>query len=314
MNTAASSCQIELNDLARLWDVAPISFPNQCIDGLSALCTRYRQLEPMERDAHVLNVIKRLTDRKLARATPENLQVFEAGWMENYHACLERGVSLETLRPKYVKSYQILRYADNYISPEDPFLLDGLIGLATTYSFLTYLEPTKHVYEFGCGSGRYIFELSELFPDKLLTGLDWTRASQRILGLIAESGRKVQGLSFDMLKPSSDIRLDAGAAVLTVGAMEQLGSSFQPFLEYLLANRPSIVVHHEPIAEFYDNESLYDYLALWYHRERDYLSGYWTALKSLEAEGRIEILAAHRLHFGDPFNDPESLVVWRPLP
>ena len=304
---------INLDDFCKIWGVTASDIPSGCAERIRMAHTSYRLLTTQERDEHILHVLKRLQEQKLARTTRENLQAFEAGWNENYELCLRQGVSLEALKPKYVKPYMLIRYNGHFIAPENPFLLDDLMSIATTYSFTTYFAAAVHIYEFGCGTGRYLFELSDLFPDKELFGLDWTESSQKILQLIADTGRNVRGIKFDMLSPSSHVSLKPRSAVVTIGAMEQLGDRFQPFLSYLLANKPDIVIHHEPIEEFYDEGNLFDYLALLYHRQRGYLSGYWTALQQLSKEGKIEILDARRLHFGDPYHESVSFIAWRPM-
>ena len=303
---------INLDDFCKIWGVTASDIPSGCAERIRMAHTSYCLLTTQERDEHILHILKRLQEQKLARTTRENLQSFEAGWNENYELCLRQGVSLEALKPKYIKPYALLRYNGHFIAPENPFLLDDLISIATMYSFTTYLADAEHIYEFGCGTGRYLFELSELFSDKELFGLDWTESSQKILQLIADTGRNVQGLKFDMLSPSSHVSLKPRSAVVTIGAMEQLEDRFQPFLSYLLANKPEIVIHHEPIEEFYDEQNLFDYLALLYHRGRGYSSGYWTALQQLSEEGRIEILDARRLHFG-AYHESVSFIAWRPI-
>ena len=107
--------------------------------------------------------------------------------------------------------------------------------------------------------------------------------------------------------------LGSDSGVLTFGALEQVGKDFRPFLEFLLRRKPAICVHVECIAEFYDPARLLDYLALAYHHSRNYLEGFWTALKELEEKGMLEILAAHHQRFGNIYDDSHSYVVWRPL-
>lgn len=304
---------IRIEDLCKMWGCAVSAFPAECAAKLNVVHTGYRVLTAQERDEHVLHILKRLNEQEVARTTAENLQAFEAGWDENYKLCLSQGVSKDSLKPKYVKSFPRIRYNGRFIAPENPFLVDDLLTIATTYSFVKYLADVRYIYEFGCGTGRYLFELSELFPHKQLFGLDWTESSQKILNLIAGTGRNVQGIRFDMLNPSSHVSLKPRSAVFTIGATEQLGDRFHPFLSYLLANKPDIVIHHEPIEEFYNEQNLFDYLALLYHRQRGYLSGYWTALQQLAREGKLETLDARRLHFGDPYHEPVSFIAWRPV-
>jgi SAM-dependent methyltransferase len=169
------------------------------------------------------------------------------------------------------------------------------------------------IYEFGTGTGRYLYHLAHMFPRTRLVGLDWTNASVAILRLIAEAvDRPIGALQFDMLRPNPDVRLESDSAVVTVGSMEQLGDGFGPFLDYLLAGTPRVVVHFEPIVEFYRDDCLFDYLAILYHDQRRYLRGYYPALQGLAANGQIEILEARRFYYGDLYNEGSSLVVWRP--
>ena len=280
---------------------------------IAATSSVHRLLQKTEKDAHVLHILHRLAERGITRSAAENIQAFEAGWDENMRLCQEHGVSAETLRPKYVKPHGCIRYRGAYVAPENPYLANDLLGIVVSHYAERYFADTPDIYEFGCGTGRFLFELSELFPAKRLIGLDWTFSSQKILGLIAQTGRQVSGLRFDMLEPSPAIRLTLGAGVVTIGAMEQLGDRFQPFLDYLLGNRPAIVVHLEPIDDFYGEDSICDYMAGLYHRQRKYLSGYLPALQALEKQGRIEILESRRLFIGDPYHESSSCLVWKPL-
>lgn len=280
---------------------------------LGVLNGGYRETTPQEREQAVLAVLKRLHIDRLARNVEENHRAFEQGWTENLELCRTEGVSEATLRPKYVRAFTTIRYGGRYIVPDNPYLTDELWTLAMTWAFLKYLAPVNRIYEFGTGTGRYLYLLSQIFPDKELIGLDWTAASVAILELIAKAtAHPIRGLRFDMLEPGSDVRVEPDSGVFTVGSMEQLGDRFEPFFRYLLEEKPRIVVHFEPIIEFYREDSLFDYLAILYHRQRNYLHGFYPALRDLSAEGRIEVLEARRMYYGDLYNEGSSLVVWRP--
>ena len=95
--------------------------------------------------------------------------------------------------------------------------------------------------------------------------------------------------------------------------MEQLGSRYQPFLEYLLENRPQICVHLEPIVELYREGNPLDQAAIRYHERRGYLAGFLTTLKTLEASGKISLLKVQRLFFGGFYHEGYSVVVWKPV-
>lgn len=299
-------------DWSGLLGLDRMQLSERTVQRIKAASSEHRLLQPAERDEHVFTILKRLAERGVLRNTQENIQAFETGWDENMRLCQERGVSAETLKPKYVKPHACIRYRGAYVAPKNPYLANDLLSIAVGHYFQKYFADIAEVYEFGCGTGRFLFDLSELFPSKRLVGLDWTFSSQKILHLIAQTGRQISGLRFDMLEPSPAVHLAAGAGVVTIGAMEQLGNRFGPFLDYILSNNPAIVVHLEPINDFYSEDSIFDYMANLYHRQRNYLSGYLAELRGLEKAGRIEILEARRLFFGDPYHESSSCLVWKP--
>jgi len=99
--------------------------------------------------------------------------------------------------------------------------------------------------------------------------------------------------------------------VVTVHAMEQLGDRHGALLDWLAAARPAVVLHYEPVLEFYDRTNVVDYLALWYSERRRYLTGYWTAIAARRDAGRIDVLDARRPGLGGVYHEA-SVIAWRP--
>jgi hypothetical protein len=288
--------------------------PAFCVERIKKAKLAYNLLERSARDAHILKILTRLeNDPGIKRSTDQNIEAFEQGWRENYNLCKAQGVTRAHLKPKYVRPYDCIKFLSDFIAPENPFILDELLWIAVNYSFHRYLGDYSHVYEFGCGTGQYLFDLAQMYPDKQLVGTDWTKASGDILGLMADSGMKIKGVRFDMLKPDHSFKLEPGAAVVTIGALEQIGPNFKAFLAYILQQKPGLVIHHEPIEDFYNPDCLVDYLGIYWHKRRGYLQGYVPALRELEQQGVIEIIDAHRIAFGDPFHESASRIVWRPV-
>ncbi|HVY68705.1 MAG TPA: class I SAM-dependent methyltransferase [Verrucomicrobiae bacterium] len=308
-----NSLAITDQELTRLVGQDLATLPPGCQGQINRLNREYRLLSPEELERHQLLVLKRIHETKLFRNAEENRQAFEAGWRENLQLCAANGVSIEALKPKYVRPYEVLRFQGRYICPDNPFLLDQLQSLTANLSFQKYFSDLDTIYEFGCGSGQFLHALSELFPHKDLFGLDWTESSAQLLDLVAQTGVRVKGVVFDMLQPDREFAIRPGSGVMTIGALEQLGDRFGAFLNYLLEQRPRVVIHHEPILDFYNPDHLFDYLAILWHRKRGYLNGYLGALRALEAEGRIKILAARSPGFGDPFHESTSFIAWEPV-
>jgi len=101
--------------------------------------------------------------------------------------------------------------------------------------------------------------------------------------------------------------------VFTNHALEQLGENWRPFLNLLLREKPSLVVHVEPIEEFYDITNLFDMTALIYHRKRNYLRNFFSHLQQLEQEKKIIIHTQQRMYFGSEEHEAYTIIVWEPL-
>ena len=310
----ADNNKITEQTIAELLGCAKSELPKFCLTKIASCNFEFSPLTSKQRDDHILKILLRLdADPGIQRSTDQNIEAFEQGWRENYELCRTKGVTRAHLKPKYVRPYDFVRFQTDYIAPKNPYILDDLLWLAVNYSFHRYLNDFETVYEFGCGTGQYLYDLAQMFPQKTLVGTDWTKASGDILKLMADAGMKVSGTRFDMLRTDNNLKIAKGSAIVTIGALEQLGSNFQVFLNYLLSQKPELVIHHEPIEDFYGTATLFDYIGLAYHRRRNYLHGYLPALRELEKAKKIEIVEAQRVPFGDPFHESASRIVWRPI-
>lgn len=147
------------------------------------------------------------------------------------------------------------------------------------------------IYEFGCGNGHNLI-------GRNAKGFDWSENA--VLKLKAKG---MEADIFDMFNPSP---MKIHGAAVTFHALEQLGKNFRPFLDFLLAAKPRVVVHIEPIIELYE-DNLLDYLAVQYHKKRGYLEGYLDAVINSGAE----IIELKRNHFGSLYHDAYSVLVWK---
>ena len=181
-----------------------------------------------------------------------------------------------------------------------------------TYLFKKYFAEAPEIYEFGCGTGLNLVALAGMFPDKKLYGLDWSETSNAIINKIAETHKfKMSGAFFDMFSPDHTLNVAENSAVFTIGAMEQLGTNFEPFLQFLLDKKFRICINIETPYELYDPGRLFDYVAAKYLEKRGYLRGYLARLKQLESQGRIDVIKMQR-SFGSLYHDGYSFVIWRP--
>lgn len=242
-------------------------------------------------------IINTLFDGNIDYAGSHQKQKWEKGWGQN----LREG----TVTPHYFGKYKVNRLNGRFIKAlYKNYERDMLYKLLDSL-FKKYLKTATDIYEFGCGTGHNLIRLRKINKKAVLSGLDWAKSSQEILikhGFI--------GYNFDFFNPSM-LKLPLGSAVFTVAALEQTGTNYKKFVQYLLKNKPSIVVHVEPIEELLDPKNLLDNLSLRYFKKRKYLSGYLTYLRKLEKSGKIVLCEARRSGIGSLFIEGYSVVIWR---
>jgi hypothetical protein len=311
--TRAKPRRMTPGSLARLIGIPAARLPKACVAYLAEHNFNYRPVAGQERDALLVQVLERIeTDRQQVGAD-ERQAVWEAGWQEIYDGFVQSGCKLEALRPKYIRPGQPLRYAGQYIIPEDPFLEYHVFWVLRRWLFESFLTGFNQVHEFGCGTGHNLAELAQLFPQHQLWGTDFVKPPIQILEQLRRAhGMKIQGRLFNMKEPDAQYPLQPGSAIYTFGALEQLAGHFQALLEFWLEKRPGLCLHLEPIFELYEPSDLLDNLAVRFHRKRGYTAGFLTALKALEARGRVELLEVRRIRFGSTLMEGYSLVAWRP--
>lgn len=286
------------------------------LDLIKGLDFSYAIPKDEERDKILLKILKGIESDDKLIGTPERQDIWEEGWKENLDN-FTKTEDLKSLTPKYyvVKNKEqsnVKRFNRKLIIPSDSDFELNYFTVFRIWLFKKYLKNVESIYEFGCGSGFNLMLFAQFFPDKQFYGLDYTQASQKIINKIAEIRNwNMKGLFFDMFSPDEQINISPNSGVLTVASIEQLASNFEPFLQYLLKNKPKVCVHIEPIIELYDENNLLDYLAIKFHRRRGYSEGFLTRLRKLESEGKIEILKVKRLFLGGLYNEGYSYIIWR---
>ena len=240
--------------------------------------------------------------------------IWRDAWQDHLDRFEEANFALEALNPAFVGGTTILRWQGSYIESITERFELVFYGIFRDWLFRTFLSDAKHLYEFGSGSAFNAAAYAQLYPEVEITALDWAPAAVRIANLLKERlGMKVSGRTFDFFAPDYGFDLAPQGCVLTACALEQTGSRFKAFLDYLLSKTPLRVVHVEPTIELYEPASEHDQLAIRYHTQRKYLTGLLPYLRALENEGKIGIKFQKRLGFGSRFHECFSVTVWEPV-
>lgn len=273
----------------------------------------YRYLNGEEQDAALLDAIKQL-EVKLRVSGGNDNAVWERGWGEILEQIRSKGFHPSLLKPQYFDRHDRMRLNGQYIESSNGSFSADYDQLLRRIVLSHYLKDAEKVVELGCGTGTSQLMLAELLPDAELVASDWATASQEIIRAIGSYvERDIRPVSFNMLTLEGwdNLSIDKDSCILTVHALEQLAGKWEPLMEKLLSAKPRYCVHLEPILEMYDEHSLFDYLAIKYHRHRGYLEGWLTRLRELARQGKIEILEERRLGFGNQYHEANTVIVWR---
>lgn len=306
--------KVTLSDFARSFGTTIEDIPPECKKLIAEIDFSYEVPSEIERDNILLEILKKIESDKQVIGAKERQDVWHDGWAENLKNFTESGYSLDALVPKFIRPNRAIRFNQNYIKPANPnFELDYL-SVFRLWLFKKYFEEAGSIYEFGCGTGFNLVALANIYSNKLLYGLDFVQSSCDLVNKIAEAHKfKLTGRIFDMINPDKDFKLSKNSAIFTFGAIEQLASKFEAFLQYLLIQHPAICVHVEPAIELYDENNFVDYLAIKFQGKRGYTHNFLPRLRALEKESKIELLKVKRLFFGSLYMEGYNLIVWRPL-
>lgn len=274
-----------------------------------------RMLNELEQRT-VMEVIRTELSKELTQVGAHRQPVWEKGWSQNLSYYIQTRDDT-SLIPGYFENSKYLRFSNELYSVEDPAsearLLAFLVDL--TVESLSRLYEFVDIHEFGCGTGTHVRRLAKNNKLRQVVGYDWAQASQEILKHIAatEQLQNLHGYHFDFFDVDYSINVKPGDLVLTVAALEQTGKKFDAFLELLIAKKPGVVAHLEPVEELLDTSTWLGELSRDYFRKRNYLSGLFDALTQLEARGKINILHSGRSGLGSLFIEGYSLIVWEPV-
>lgn len=273
-----------------------------------------QRVSARDRDEILLKIIKTILDPDLIKAGKHRQEQWEKGWSENLEAYIKEGE--ESIIPRYFGKYDVIRWKQQFLHPLSPNFEYNMLATIQYWLFDKYLRSSNSIYEFGSGTGHNLLRVREVNSSAEIWGLDWAHSSQEIIQKLSseKSDLKLNTQNFDFFNPDSSFKLNENSAIFTVAALEQIGDNFQTFIDYLLANKPEICLHIEPIAELLDANNLVDYLSIQYFKKRNYLNGYLSKLQDLEKQGKIKIHKAQRSFIGSLYIEGYSIIVWSPIP
>lgn len=280
---------------------------------IESLELEYSYLTPDEEIQAVMTIVRELFRDDLVYASRDREPAWEQGWGENLEE-YSNSPSVESLLPKYFGRSPINRLGQKFIKGTMPDFEVKILRCLQSWIFEKYLSTFESIYEFGCGTGHNLLFLRKFNESANLTGLDWVESSQSLISLISRETEdsKLSGVKFNYFAPDTSFRLQPDSAVFTVASLEQIGNDFHPFLDYLVQNRPKLVVHIEPFQDLLDPYNFMDNLSIQYMRKRKYINGYCEAILDLERQGKAQVHLYQRSFIGSHFIDGYTILIWSP--
>lgn len=305
---------ISVNDFAKSFGADEKEVFEFCKEIIEKMNFKYKVCPLNIREKIFLDVIKKCEDDKFSVSGPHRESDWKQGWGEIFEDFIKTNKDLKSLIPKDIHTDRPLRWNGEYIISESNSFEHDFSSVFRTWLFKKYFNNYNNIYEFGCGTGHNLVFAAKIFPDRNFFGGDWVLESKKILQIVKENYKwKMQGFLFDFFNPDYNIEILPESLVYTSAALEQVGDDYKKFIDFLLAKKPKLCVNVECINEFYNKNSLFDYVALKYHKKRNYLGNLLTYLQGLEKEGKIKIIAKKRLNFGSLYHEVFSYIVWKPL-
>lgn len=275
----------------------------------------HRATTQEEFDAAVLDMVKAVYHEQLPVSGPARHPIWEKGWAENLQAFDPAKAGRELAKPRYHGKFPVVRWNGGLYVPTSPDYEHNMLAVIQDYVFDKFLRNVTNVYEFGCGTGHNLFRVRDVNPGAMLVGLDWAESAVQFINLQAKAGAYWPGAvcarQFDFFHPDPTLSPLSNSAFLTIASLEQVGNRWKPFFDFVMASKPEVVIHIEPIEEVLDDNCLLDHLSLDYFRKRGYLTGWLRHLQAAENLGKIKILEIKRTRIGSKFIEGYSVVAWK---
>jgi len=275
----------------------------------------FNHLPIKERDAIIIKILNKIKQDSQIIASKGRKKKWQDGWKENLDL-FKRKSNDKFLLPKFytARENKYFRLGGELVKVKDNQFEIKMVNIYRNWYFKKYFErrEIKNIYEFGAGTGHNLIELSKIFPEKNLFGSDFVSSAVNLLKIVVRKHNiNLKSFLFDMKSPNQKIKLMNNSAVYTSGALEQLSGKIEKFIDYILKQKPKIVIHCEPAENFYDKEKLIDYLGFNFQNKRKYTSNLYSYLRELEKRKKIKILKTLKSPFGSLMLEGYNLIVWK---
>lgn len=274
----------------------------------------YRYPTELEKIKIIKKILSKISLDKQIINSKDRKKVWYKGWNENKNEFFKNKKEINLI-PKYysARNEKIFRLGGQFVISDKKFELKFL-ELFREWYVNSFFKKYKNIYEFGTGSGHNLIAINKILKNKNLYGLDFVKPSVDLVNSFKKKFKiNVNAMLFDMQKPNYKFKIKNDSIVFTKGSLEQLGGKVENFIDYLIKNKPNLVMHSEPMPNFYNPNSLADLTGLIFHNKRKYTSNLFETLLKKEKQKKIKIIKHFKSPFGSLMMEGYNFVLWKPL-
>lgn len=251
------------------------------------------------------NYIKNCENESISfkKAGPDRIHDWEAGWSGN-------GITNEFKDfpniPYYFKKNTHVRLGDKVYKD-----LSGLteLCLLRTIQDLAFtneiMNKVTAVVEYGCGTGHNLSYLKSTKNFELY-GADW---AQSAVDKLIENKVVKEGNAYrvDYFKPETYNSPNDSFIAFTNASLEQSGSDYKDFMNYLINNSSCIGgIHIEPISDLVKPDHPLNINSINYTDRRGYLKNFYKFMQ----ESSVKLIVAKDYGIGSRFLSGYQLIIW----
>ena len=274
----------------------------------------YRYPNNSEKIAIIKKILLKISIDNQIINSKERKNVWFKGWNENKNEFFKTQKENSVI-PKYYSARKeiIFRLGGDFVISDKKFELK-LLEIYREWYVNSFFSKYKNIYEFGTGSGHNLIAINKILQGKNLYGLDFVQSSVDLVNSFKKKLKiNVTAKLFDMQKPNYKFIIKKNSLVFTKGALEQLSGKIESFIDYLIKNKPDLVMHSEPMPNFYDTKNLADLTGLIFHNKRGYTSNLFHILSKKEKQKKIKIIKYFKSPFGSLMMEGYNFILWKPL-
>ena len=174
-----------------------------------------------------------------------------------------------------------------------------------TDTILKYLDKVEYIVELGAGFGSKILRIAsdKRFKNKKIIAGELTGQGQKAIKKIASNmGIEIKVGFCDIGKGDfKDLHIPYNSLIFTSYSAHYTSKIKKRVYKKLMALKPNVIIHFEPIYEVFSKNNIYDLMCKKYIEINDYNTNLLTVIQNLNKEGLLKFTIDRNVIGTNPF-------------